>query len=407
MRPLCFLALNRRSFGMGKNTVFYSWRDDPDRKLNRHFIQKCLEEAIKKVNREDLSDLVVDRDTKNVAGMPDIGRTVMEKIDMAAVVVADLTIINPAWIRRDDERPVSNPNVLFELGYALGKRGHARLVGVVNLAFGPVDELPFDIRPKRLMTYCLKDGDDTVAVQKELVSDLAKAIRLCLGETEAEQIQRNTRIKQVIVDMAMVGPEIDDWLGIPGLPRMLTALHDAIKELCDLMAQAGYPQGTLNLATNMLLKMEAASRASMNEENWSGIRQQVQSAGELAGFVNSRLTLRCDSQTHDRLLDKIRAMPVQLNQQAEAILSRQGFDIRTLEDLTKSLRDSVFMSVLPEHPGFTGALNPLSLEMRRYFLGKVKTNPVQMGKEDAAVLKDFGNRLIEIVAKYCPSGFAT
>ena len=388
---------------MGKNTVFYSWRDDPDRKLNRSFIQKCLEAAIKKVNREDLSDLVVDRDTKNVAGMPDIGHTVMEKIDKAAVIIADLTIINPAWIRREDERPVSNPNVLFELGYALGKRGAARLVGVVNVAFGPVEELPFDIRPKRLMTYSLKDGDDVSAVQRELVSDLAKAIRQCLGETEAEQIQRNTRIKQAIVDMAMVGTEIDDWLGIHALPRMLTALHDGVRELCDLMARAGYDAGALNVASNILRKMEAASRASVNDENWAAMKQQVQSAGELAGFLNSLLPLRCDPQSHERLLDGIRAMTAMLNQQSEAILSRQGFEIKALEDLTMTLLYIVFMSLLPEHPGFTGALNPLSLEMRRYFLRKVKTNPVQMGKEDAAALKDFGSRLIEIIAKYCPS----
>src|SRR5690349_21804015 len=115
---------------MVKRSIFYSWEDDHDGKLNRYFIQDCVERSVKLLNREDeLDELVVDRDTKNVAGMPDIGRTVLEKIEKAAVVIADLTIINASHLRRPKERPVSNPNVLFELGYAFGKLGEGRLVG--------------------------------------------------------------------------------------------------------------------------------------------------------------------------------------------------------------------------------------------------------------------------------------
>jgi len=207
---------------MAKLSVFYSWQDDIDRKLNRHFIHDCLVKAVRRLNRqEELNDLVVDRDTKNVPGMPDIGVTVLEKIDKAALVVADLSIINPKEVRRSDERPVSNPNVLFELGYAFGKLGPKRIIGVVSKAFGDAEDLPFDLRPKRLMTYRLTAGDDKTNARQELVDDLTEAIRLSLGESKVEQIKRNTEAKRWMAEIMLLGTEIDEWEGIENLPNVL------------------------------------------------------------------------------------------------------------------------------------------------------------------------------------------
>jgi len=118
---------------VAQRNIFYSWQSDTDKNLNRYFIEDCLKRAIKKLKQEDLFDLVIDRDTKNVPGMPDIGHTILEKITKSAVVVADLTFINPAAVRRSDERPVSNPNVLFELGYALGALSANAMIGVFCL----------------------------------------------------------------------------------------------------------------------------------------------------------------------------------------------------------------------------------------------------------------------------------
>jgi hypothetical protein len=148
--------------------------------------EDCLKRAIRKLNREDLSDLLIDRDTKSVPGMPDIGHTILEKIAKSAVVVADVTIINPAAVRRPDERPVSNPNVLFELGYAYRKLSPNAIIGVLNTASGEVEELPFDLWPKRLMTYRLAADDDKAEVRAKLVDAFAAAIRQCLGESQLD-----------------------------------------------------------------------------------------------------------------------------------------------------------------------------------------------------------------------------
>jgi len=103
------------------STIFYSWQSDLPNATNRGFIQKALERAARSI-RDDTSihvEPVVDRDTTGVPGSPDIATTILQKIDNCDVFVCDVSIINSGH----DQRPTPNPNVLFELGYALKQLG--------------------------------------------------------------------------------------------------------------------------------------------------------------------------------------------------------------------------------------------------------------------------------------------
>jgi hypothetical protein len=84
-----------------------------------------------------------------VPGCPDIGATILSKIDAASAFVADVTIVGQTI----KGKPTPNPNVLVELGYALSSLGWDRIVLVMNTAFGGPDLLPFDLRQKRAMLY--------------------------------------------------------------------------------------------------------------------------------------------------------------------------------------------------------------------------------------------------------------
>ncbi len=92
-----------------KARVFYSWQSDTPNATNRSFILKALEDAAKEIARDDSIKVepVVDRDTWGVAGSPDIGATILDKIKTADVVVADVTIINSG----SAARLMPNPNV--------------------------------------------------------------------------------------------------------------------------------------------------------------------------------------------------------------------------------------------------------------------------------------------------------
>jgi hypothetical protein len=144
-------------------TVFYSWQSDLENRTNRGFIQEALQKAIDAVLETELAmDLVLDRDTQNTVGAPDIAKTILDKIDRAVVVVADVSIVNSG----SSGRLTPNPNVLFELGYAVRALSWDYVLPVFNLATGRIEDLPFDLRSRRPVTY--KMPNDEVEKKDEL-----------------------------------------------------------------------------------------------------------------------------------------------------------------------------------------------------------------------------------------------
>lgn len=151
-------------------TVFYSWQSDLPNKINRGFIEDCLKRAIKELKAEGQLkiDPCLDRDTMNVPGSPDIAATILDKIDSAALYVCDVSIINKGAAGR----LTPNPNVLVELGYAIKSLGWNRVICVFNGATGRVEELPFDLRQRRVRVYHLDEQDDKPEVRKALTGVL-------------------------------------------------------------------------------------------------------------------------------------------------------------------------------------------------------------------------------------------
>lgn len=156
--------------------IFYSWQSDLPGATNRHLIQKTLEIACAEItNRNGIGvEAVLDRDTLNLSGAPDIKDAILEKINDADAYVADITPVNGCG---DDGRTSPNPNVLFEAGYARAKIGDNAIILVLNLHYGKPEELPFDLRGLRLLTYCARpEDDDRATVRKLLVSAFRGAV---------------------------------------------------------------------------------------------------------------------------------------------------------------------------------------------------------------------------------------
>jgi hypothetical protein len=70
--------------------IFYSWQSDLPNSTNRSFIEKALERAAKSIQRDDSIEVepVIDRDTRNIPGSPDIAVTIFKKIDKSDIFVA-------------------------------------------------------------------------------------------------------------------------------------------------------------------------------------------------------------------------------------------------------------------------------------------------------------------------------
>jgi hypothetical protein len=212
--------------------VFYSWQSDLPNATNRGFIQKALENAARSI-RDDNSiqvEPVIDRDTVDVPGAPDIAGTILDKIEKAQVFVCDVSIVKG----RTRERPAPNPNVLVELGYALKALGSPRIILVMNTAFGEPELLPFDLRMKRVVKYHIpEEQQDRAGERKMLQGLLENGLRTILADTSAisDQASGSTesqllsqRLRQVI-DLMNEGRQYEQFsvaklAGIMGLDKV-------------------------------------------------------------------------------------------------------------------------------------------------------------------------------------------
>jgi hypothetical protein len=148
-------------------TIFYSWQSDLPNSTNRGFIEACLKKAIKNLNKSQEYNIEfnLDRDTKNATGTPDIANTIFKKIEKAHIFLADISIINPT----QNSRKTPNPNVLLELGYAAKTLGWERVICVINTIHGKIEELPFDLKFRRPISFTLDQNNDNKT--KEFLSN--------------------------------------------------------------------------------------------------------------------------------------------------------------------------------------------------------------------------------------------
>ncbi|HAN22095.1 MAG: hypothetical protein A2Y15_03790 [Clostridiales bacterium GWF2_36_10] len=153
-----------------KCIIFYSWQSDLPNKTNRSFIEICIKKSIKDCLMKITSGLTLDydRDTKGKTGSPDIAQTIIDKISKSDIFICDVSIINQEY----KGRKCPNPNVLFELGYAVKLLGWNRIICLFNNSTGNIQELPFDINHQRILQY----NPETKDVTKVLISHISDAI---------------------------------------------------------------------------------------------------------------------------------------------------------------------------------------------------------------------------------------
>lgn len=189
--------------------VFYSWQSDLPNKTNRGLIEDALVKACKELSADLELAIRVDADIQGESGSPDIAATILDKIDKATVVVADVSIIGVAPITgggADDKRAVPNPNVMFELGYARHSLGSKRVIMICNTSYGKIEELPFDIRGKGVVGYSFKadEGEKPAGPRNDLAGKLKAAVAAALEAANEKSnvldAQTEEQVKQAQVE---------------------------------------------------------------------------------------------------------------------------------------------------------------------------------------------------------------
>ena len=150
-------------------TIFYSWQNDLDCKTHRYFIEKCLKNALVDLEKDAAIYMNYDRDTKGINGSPDITATIFDKIDKCVLFVCDVSIVNS----NAEGRKMPNPNVLVELGYAASKLGWDRIICLFDGNTGDIEDLPFDLRQKRVTPFYPDRKNELSRVSKILDVNIA------------------------------------------------------------------------------------------------------------------------------------------------------------------------------------------------------------------------------------------
>ena len=150
-------------------TIFYSWQNDLDGKTHRYFIEKCLKKALTDLEKDAAIYMSYDRDTKGINGSPDITATIFDKIDKCVLFVCDVSIVNS----NAEGRKMPNPNVLVELGYAASKLGWDRIICLFDGNTGDIEDLPFDLRQKRVTPFYPDRENELSRVSKILGANIA------------------------------------------------------------------------------------------------------------------------------------------------------------------------------------------------------------------------------------------
>jgi hypothetical protein len=201
----------------GKRLVlFYSWQSDLPDPANRNGIRNALRAARTTV-RPNFS-LVIDEATRDVPGSPNVPSTIADKIRDCDMFVADVTTITGAGAAG---RPCPNPNVVFELGYAVAQVGWRRIILLLNEAVSPLSDLPFDFDRHRAMTY--RHGERPTKAEKDaLAASLSNAVSMIarhdpprprdLEGKSPEQIVRERDVESIRWALEQIHqPSLDDF----------------------------------------------------------------------------------------------------------------------------------------------------------------------------------------------------
>lgn len=215
---------------MAKRTVriFYSWQSDLPPETNQNAIRNALRKAVKQLKTVFPGHaFVIDEATRETSGAINIAAKIIEKLEAADIVVADITSVTSRRARR----ACPNPNVSYELGYGVGQVGWDRVILLFNTAHARFPhDLPFDFNQNRTSPYALSVDSPPIAraALAELLRIAVKAVvdfepkrPSELRGLSPERIAHDHDVVQMKRLMGMLHlPTIDDL--IEGLPHIIS-----------------------------------------------------------------------------------------------------------------------------------------------------------------------------------------
>lgn len=116
-----------------------------------------LQKAKSTIENNKRINIIIDEATRDMTGSQNISLTILNKIDIANIFVCDISTINKTDSNKNRKTP--NPNVMYELGYAVAKLGWERIILILNEEYGEINDVPFDIQQHSITKYKLSESE--------------------------------------------------------------------------------------------------------------------------------------------------------------------------------------------------------------------------------------------------------
>lgn len=176
--------------------IFYSWQSDTD---SRSFTISALQDAVDALNirAEKPCNYVADQGCDGDGGALNIATRMLDKIDNCDLYIADLTIVHSA--KTDvliHGRRAPNPNVMFELGYAVKKLGWEKVIMIINVSCGEIELLPFDIKQHRIIPF--KHEQNQVTETKNKLIKLMRGMKNDINKQQTDALVSAQKAMQEI-----------------------------------------------------------------------------------------------------------------------------------------------------------------------------------------------------------------
>lgn len=201
--------------------IFYSWQSDRDRAVCGRFIAIALAEAIKALQPGFAAELVLDSDTAGVAGTPPVSETILAKIRDCDLFVGDVSFVGAT---PDGKKLLPNPNVMTEFGYARHALDDQQIILVMNIAFGPERDLPFDLAHLRHpVAYSLGEGASDGARRKARAAFATKISPFLEASIKVVLARRAARVpeKDLMAPAEALLTELDQLAGRGDVPAIV------------------------------------------------------------------------------------------------------------------------------------------------------------------------------------------
>lgn len=182
---------------------------------NIKYIRKCLTDDCSKLEKKHNIKISIDSDSRKEKGEETIDAVILKKITASDFFVCDVTPIRKPLFafNKTQDKEIPNPNVLYELGFAVSALGWSRCILVWNEKYGDLSKAPFDIRNHTTLTY--RQGVRELSLY-ELINDkitqyddLVKEWRS--GKERSFDNEKYARINQICTERNLVD-SIDSFL---------------------------------------------------------------------------------------------------------------------------------------------------------------------------------------------------